>query len=142
MWTRTLNATRIMVVDDQIVQSEVQKMTLKTAVPGGVHLSILTPSGAAKRILAGNYQGQRVFVIVRNPKALQEMVEAGVTLKTVNVGNISMAAGAKQIAKSVAVTPDNIAVFDYLTKHGVELYHQMVPNDQKVAFNTLLKNKA
>ena len=53
-----------------------------------------------------------------------------------------MAAGAKQIAKSVAVTPDNIAVFDYLTKHDVELYHQMVPNDQKVAFNTLLKNKA
>ncbi|EKQ16654.1 PTS system mannose/fructose/sorbose family, IIB component [Lacticaseibacillus paracasei] len=142
MWTRTLNATRIMVVDDQIVQSEVQKMTLKTAVPGGVHLSILTPSGAAKRILAGNYQGQRVFVIVRNPKTLQEMVEAGVTLKAVNVGNISMAAGAKQIAKSVAVTPDNIAVFDYLTKHDVELYHQMVPNDQKVAFNTLLKNKA
>lgn len=70
------------------------------------------------------------------------MVEAGVTLKAVNVGNISMAAGAKQIAKSVAVTPDNIAVFDYLTKHDVELYHQMVSNDQKVAFNTLLKNKA
>lgn len=139
MWTRTLNATRIMVVDDQIVKSEVQKMTLKTAVPGGVHLSILTPAGAAKRILADQYQGQRVFLIVRNPKALQEMVAAGVKLDSVNVGNLSMAAGAKQIAKSVAVTAEDVTVFDYLAAHGVKLYHQMVPNDPKVDFMPLLK---
>lgn len=139
MWTRTLNATRIMVVDEQIVQSEVQKMTLKTAVPGGVHLSILTPSGAAERILADQYQGQRVFLIVRNPKALQVLVKAGVKLESVNVGNLSMAVGAKQVAKSVAVTPEDVAVFDDLAAHGVKLYHQMVPNDQKVDFMALLK---
>ncbi|QVI34484.1 PTS mannose/fructose/sorbose transporter subunit EIIAB [Lacticaseibacillus chiayiensis] len=138
MWTRTLNATRIMVVDDQIVKSEVQKMTLKTAVPGGVHLSILTSVGAAKRILADQYQGQRVFLIVRNPKALQEMVAAGVKFDTINVGNLSMAAGAKQVAKSVAVTPADVAIFDYLTEHGIKLYHQMVPNDPKVDFMPLL----
>lgn len=139
MWTRSLNATRIMIVDDQIVTSEVQKMTLKAAVPGGVHLSILTAAGAAQRILAGAYDGQRVFLLVRDPQALEDMVNAGVTFKEVNVGNISMAEGAKQVAKSVAVTPKDVAVFDFLTDHGVQLYHQMVPNDKREDFTALLK---
>lgn len=138
MWTRTLNATRIMVVDDQIVQSDIQKMTLKTAAPRGIHLSILTSAGAAKRILAGQYQGQRVFLIVRDPKALQEMVTAGVKFESVNVGNLSMSAGARQVTKSVAVTPENKAIFESLVNHGVSLYHQMVPNDPKVDFMPLL----
>ncbi|MFC6323420.1 PTS mannose/fructose/sorbose transporter subunit IIAB [Companilactobacillus baiquanensis] len=139
MWTRKLNATRIMVIDNEIVKSDVQKMTLKTAVPRGVHLSILTSQGAAKRLKDKKYQGQRVFILVRDPKVLQDLVEQGVTLKSINVGNMSMAENARQIAKSVAVTDDDQKVFEYLASQNVDLYHQMVPNDNKQEFMNLLK---
>lgn len=139
MWTRKLNATRIMVIDNEIVKSDVQKMTLKTAVPRGVHLSILTSQGAAKRLKDKKYQGQRVFILVRDPKVLQDLVEQGVTLKSINVGNMSMAENARQIAKSVAVTDDDQKVFEYLASQNVDLYHQMVPNDNKQEFINLLK---
>lgn len=138
MWTRSVNATRIMIVDDQVVQSNVQKMTLKTAVPGGIHLSILTAKGAAERINAGKYAGQRVFLIVRNPQMLKIMQSAGVKFKNINVGNMSMSEGAKQIAKSVAVTPDDIETFNALSKSGIHLYHQMVPNDHQEDLMTLI----
>ncbi|WP_056976039.1 PTS mannose/fructose/sorbose transporter subunit IIAB [Lacticaseibacillus sharpeae] len=138
MWTRSVAASRIMIVDDEIVQSEVQKATLKTAVPGGVHLSILTAQGAADRFSKQQYNGQRVFLIVRDVTMLQKLVDAGVAIDKVNVGNMSMQSGATQIAKSVAVTPDDVAVFKHLTDKGVKLYHQMVPNDPQADFNELL----
>jgi len=139
MWTRKLNATRIMVIDNEIVKSDVQKMTLKTAVPRGVHLSILTSQGAAKRLKDKKYQGQRVFILVRDPKVLQELVEQGVKIESINVGNMSMSENARQIAKSVAVTDSDETVFEYLSNQNVDLYHQMVPNDNKQEFMNLLK---
>lgn len=139
MWTRKLNATRIMVIDNEIVKSDVQKMTLKTAVPRGVHLSILTSQGAAKRLKDKKYQGQRIFILVRDPSMLQELVEQGVKLDSINVGNMSMSENARQIAKSVAVTDEDQKVFDYLSSQNIELYHQMVPNDNKQEFMNLLK---
>ncbi|MCP6826224.1 PTS sugar transporter subunit IIB, partial [Listeria monocytogenes] len=50
MWTNTIKATRIMIVDDAVVKNEMEKVALKTAVPAGVKLSILTVKGAANNI--------------------------------------------------------------------------------------------
>ncbi|CAJ1188682.1 PTS system mannose-specific EIIAB component [Companilactobacillus paralimentarius] len=138
MWTSSLSASRIMVIDDNIVKSNVQKMTLKTAVPGGVHLSILTTDGAARRIKENQYAGQRVFIIVRDPAVLSKLTDDGVKLKDINVGNISMKQGARQVAKSVAVTEEDVKVFNDLNSKGINLYHQMVPNDKKQNFMKLL----
>ena len=50
MWTNALHLTRLMVIGDDIVKNDIQKTALKTACPHGVHLSILTAKGAARRI--------------------------------------------------------------------------------------------
>lgn len=141
MWTRSLNVTRIMVVDNQIVKSGVQKTTLKTAVPAGVHLSILTADGAARRINSGQYNGQRVFLLVKNPQVIDELISKNVKIAAVNVGNISMSAGARQVAKSVAVTKADVKTFEKLAKKGLNFYHQMVPNDKQENFMQMLEEK-
>ncbi|EUJ52702.1 Fructose-specific phosphotransferase enzyme IIB component [Listeria fleischmannii FSL S10-1203] len=99
MWTNTIKATRIMIVDDGVVKSEIEKTALKTAVPSGVKLSILTTQGAIKNILAEKYVGQKVFLIVKNPRVLKELVDGGVTLPQINVGNMSTKKDSKQIKK-------------------------------------------
>ncbi len=141
MWTRKLNITRIMIIDDGIISSDIQKMTLKTAVPKGVHLSILSIEGAAKRIKSGKYYGQNIFMIVKNPNVLMNLVKLGVKVPQINVGNMSMKTNAVQIAKSVAVTAEDISAFKYLDQNGCRLYHQMVPNDNPVDFMQLLSRK-
>ena len=62
VWTRTLGITRIMIVDNEIVHDEVAKIALKSAVPVGIKLSILTTESAAKKINAGQYYDQKVFL--------------------------------------------------------------------------------
>ena len=41
LWTTKLNITRIMVVDDEVSQSAIEKSGLKLATPAGVKLSVL-----------------------------------------------------------------------------------------------------
>lgn len=139
MWTNALRLTRIMVVGDDIVKNDIQKTALKTACPHGIHLSILTAKGAARRINEGKYKGQTVLVLVKNPGVLRQMVDNGVNLPEINVGNMSTKADSRQVAKSVAVTAEDVDNFNYLNKHGCYLYHQMVSAEDKEEFMELLE---
>lgn len=139
MWVNKIGANRLMVVGDDIVKSSIQKTALKTATPAGIHLSILTVKGAARRINSGKYEGQTVFLIVRDPHVLTELSQLNVRLPEINVGNLSSKAGSKQVAKSVAVTKADIKDFNYLNAHGSHLYHQMVPADEAEDFMKMIK---
>lgn len=139
MWTNHLKANRIMVVDNVVVKNDMEKDVLKMAKPNSVKLSILTTKGASARIQNGQYDDQRVFLIVKNPATLVELVDSGVVLEEINVGNMSAKKGSKQVAKSIGVTSDDIAAFNHLNEKGVKLVAQMVPNEDKSDFMKLLK---
>lgn len=54
------------------------------AAPAGVNTSILAFEKAVANIKNGNYEGQRVMLIVKSPVTLVKMMEAGVELLPVN----------------------------------------------------------
>ena len=137
-WTRTLQADRIIVADDDVLKDQIGMEALKAAVPSGVHLSILSVDNAAKRLNEGRYSGQRVFLIVNKPKTISRMLDAGLKVKEVNIGNMGEKEGRKQIKKSVYCTDAEIAEIENIEKKGVEVYAQMVPNDDKKTFRSYL----
>lgn len=139
MWTNYLQATRIMVVDDEAAQSDIIKSSLKLATPAGVALSVLPIDKAAANILSGRYENQRVFLIVKQPKVLQHLLELGVKLPIVNIGNMSKKEGAKPLTKSVNLTEEESKQLRFLQENSVEIVVQMVPNDPKYPLNELLK---
>lgn len=140
-WTRALNADRILVVDDFAAKDQIQKMALKMATPQGVKLSILTVPTASKNLLDKKYEGENVFVIVRNPKTLEAMVDEGMVFEKVNVGNMSSKHGSVQVRRSVGVTPADVESFKKLLDKGVALTAQMVPNDEVVDFGPIITSE-
>ncbi len=113
-------------------------MALKMATPGGVKLSILTVPTATKNLIEGKYEGENVFVIVRNPKTLREVYDAGYKMETVNVGNMSSKFGSVQVRRSVGVTPEDVKEFKTLLDHGVKITAQMIPDDEIVDFAPII----
>ncbi len=137
LWTTKLNITRIMVVDDEVSQSAIEKL----ATPAGVKLSVLPYTRAAKNILAGRYDSQRLLIVAKKPHYLLKLVEAGVPLEEINVGNMSQSDTTTSITRSVNVDEQDVAEFKELNKHGVHLIHQMVPADSAEDFMELLNKK-
>lgn len=137
-WTRSLQADRIIVADDDVLKDEIGKEALKAAVPSGVHLSILSVDNAARRLNEGRYSGQRVFLIVNKPKTISRMIDAGLKIKEVNIGNMGEKEGRKQVKKSVYCTPEEIDEIKSIEAKGVQVFAQMVPNDDKKTFASYL----
>ncbi len=137
-WSRTLSVTRIMVIGDEIVQDAIGREALKATVPVGVKLSILTVESACKKLNAGNYAGQRVFVVVNKPETILQMIENGVKLKEVNIGNMGKKEGRETVKKSVYCTPDEKKKILSIEEKGIPVYAQMVPNDEKKKFSEFI----
>ncbi|MDA9470975.1 PTS system mannose/fructose/N-acetylgalactosamine-transporter subunit IIB [Enterococcus sp. 5H] len=138
LWTTKLNISRIMVVDDDVAENAIEKSGLKLATPAGVKLSVLPIEKAAANILAGKYDSQRLLIIARKPDRLLKLVELGVPLKEINVGNMSQSEHSRAVTKSINVEENDIDVFKKLNKHGVTLVSQMVPNDKAEDFMSLI----
>ena len=138
MWTNTLKASRIMIVDDQVVKNDMEKMALKLAVPSGIKLRILSAGGAIKNISANKYVGQRVFLIVKSPSVLRTLVEGGINLTQITVGNMSSKTNSKQVRKSVSVTDQDIKDFKYLRSKNINIIAQMIPTDEPTNFMELI----
>ena len=74
---------------------------------------------------------QLIFIICENPQDVVKLVEGGVPIKKVNIGNMHMAEGKRQVAGVVAVDDADVAAFRRLQELGVELEIQKVPTEGK-----------
>ncbi len=143
-WIADSAAKRIVVADDRAAADPTQQMLLKLTVPGGVSLDILTIADAAE-LLARDESEQNVLLIVRNPKAAYELVEAGFSPKSVNVGNISNSrseVGRKRLLAFIYVEPDDVAYLRKLMERGVELEIRAVPADRPIDVDELLRKNS
>ncbi|MDM8098533.1 MULTISPECIES: PTS system mannose/fructose/N-acetylgalactosamine-transporter subunit IIB [Oceanobacillus] len=140
-WSTGLRVNRIMVIDDIIAASDHEKAVLRMAAPSGVNTSILPFEKAAANIKAGNYQGQRVLLVVKSPEILVRLQEEGLELPQVNIGNLSNRFGTVQIKKSVSLSADEEKAIQTLLNSGVKVTAQMVPDDPETSIEVFL-NKA
>lgn len=141
LWTTKLNISRIMVVDDEVSENTIEKSGLKLATPSGVKLSVLPVDKASKNILAGKYDSQSVLIVVKKPDTLLRLIEDGVKIQEINVGNMSQSASTRSITKSINVSDQDCEVFEKLNQKGVSLIAQMVPSDKAENFMNLLNKK-
>lgn len=82
---------------------------------------------------------QKIAIICENPQDVLRLVEGGVPITKLNIGNMHMAEGKRQVATSVAVDDDDVACFKKLQELGVELEIKRVPDTPAESIEKLFK---
>ncbi|WMZ77887.1 PTS system mannose/fructose/N-acetylgalactosamine-transporter subunit IIB [Staphylococcus pseudintermedius] len=139
LWATKLNIGRFIVIDNEVAQSDIDKQALKLATPAGIKLSVLTVEKAANNINNGKYDSQRVMVIAKRPDRFVELVNNGVKIEELNVGNMSQTNETRSVTNSINITDEDVNNFKLLQEKGVNIISQMVPNDKSVDFMSLIK---
>ena len=140
MWTNNLRVTRIMVVDNEASQNDVVKMSLKLATPSGIALSVLNVEKASERIKSDSYVGQRVMLIVKSVDMLTQLMKAGVTIESVNLGNISYREGKRRISSYVNMNKNELEELLWIRGQGVDITIQLIPTAQKEHFGEKIES--
>lgn len=138
LWTNELSITRIMVVNNEVAANEVQKTMLRIAAPSNVSTSLISEEKAVTNIKGGKYKGQRVLMIVKDPETIIRLIDSGLDIKKINIGNMSTRENTHHIKPSVSITPEEEKAFHQLLDRGVEITAIMVPTDKKVYLKDII----
>lgn len=129
LWANAKQVSRFMVVDDQLATDDMQKQVLRMACPAAVKLSVLPLEKASANIQAGKYDAQRLFILAKKPETLLRLIESGVQLPEINVGNMSSLNEVKRVGLNIGMDEGDIEAFKKLQEKGIHMYAQMVPSD-------------
>lgn len=87
LWTKHLQANRIIVANDTIVKNEVKVAALKMACPATAKCSVLSVEDSIKVLNDPRAERLRIFIVVNNPTDARRIVEAVPSVPLVNISN-------------------------------------------------------
>jgi PTS system mannose-specific IIB component len=138
-WVGAVGANRLIVTNDQVARDPIQTMLLPQAARG---VPTLVLSVADTLAYAASEQGQRekIMVIARLPSDGLRLVEGGLQPLEINVGNQAPTSGTKfkMVTHSIAVTPEDAAVYRQIGSDGIQLSSRMMPSDRNADFLAVL----
>ncbi len=138
-WTREVGADMLLVANDEVAADEMQKMLLPLSAPSGVKTEIMTLNEAADSLKGGEAARKRTFLIVKRPADIIRLLDAGVEIGELNVGNMSHREGSKQVKRSVSVSPEDVEAFRELDRRGVKMTGRMMPEESRRSFMEYLR---
>lgn len=125
-WTGSVGANLILVANDEVASNTMRQHLMDMAAPQGVATRYFSLQKTIDVIHKAATR-QHIFLVLETPEDALKLVEGGVPIKVLNIGNMHMSEGKRQVATSVAVDDADVAAFKKLVDLGVKLSIQRVP---------------
>lgn len=130
-WTTAIGANLLVVVDDIAATEKVQQQLMTmTAESSGVGIRFFTVEKTIN-VISKAAPSQKIFIVCKTPETVRKLIDGGVAIKEVNVGNMHFSEGKRQLTKKVFVNDKDVEDLKYIESKGVDVYIQDTPGDIK-----------
>lgn len=130
-WTKTLGINLLVVANDDAAEDKIQQQLMGvTAKSSGVGIRFFSIDKTAA-VIDRAAPNQMIFLICKTPQDVRRLIDKGVKLKEVNVGNMHFSEGKRALTKKVYVDDQDYEDLKYIASKGVHVYIQDVPGDAK-----------
>lgn len=139
-WKNHIGADKIIVTNDKVAADPIQQMALPLAARGS---TVLVLNVADCIQYANDHPDETMFVIAKFPTDALEILESGVEVKEVNVGNAAPIAGTeyKMVDKSIAVTKADAEIYRKIAEmRGGHLQSRLTPANEANDFLKMLND--
>ena len=126
-WNSTLGSNLILVANADVASNTMRQNLMKMAAPAGVATRFFSLQKTID-VIGKASPRQKIFIVAETPEDVLTLVKGGVPIKKVNIGNMHMSEGKRQVATSVADNDEDVAAFKVLQELGVELEIRRVPS--------------
>lgn len=127
-WTSSIGANLLLVANDKVASDTMRQGLMDMAAPSFAQTRYFTLKRTME-VIHKAADRQKIFIICENPQDVLALVKGGVPIKKVNIGNMHMSEGKRQVVGSVAVDDADINAFKELRELGVELEIRRVPTE-------------
>ncbi|MEF9991766.1 MAG: PTS galactosamine transporter subunit IIB [Romboutsia sp.] len=138
MWSSSVGANLLLVANDEVASNDFRQGLMDMAAPSFAQTRYFSIEKTIN-IIGRASDSQHIAIICENPQDVVRLVEGGVPIKKVNIGNMHMAKGKHQVSKAVCVDDGDVAAFRRLKELGIELEIRRVPSESAENIDELFK---
>ncbi|UGA55816.1 PTS N-acetylgalactosamine transporter subunit IIB [Vibrio sp. VB16] len=129
-WSHHAEANLIVIVNDDVAEDQMQQ-DLMTMSAGNMGVRFFSVQKTVDIIHKASPE-QKIMLVVRTPQDVVRLVEGGVPLNDINIGNMHFSEGKKQIHITVSVDDEDMQAFERLRELGVRFAIQRMPHEDKL----------
>jgi len=134
-WRQFLRFDTAYVIDDGVAGDPYLVDALCLAAPSDLQVRVMTVAEAALALTEAPVG--RAILLFKIPLSALALVEVGVALPGLNVGNLASGPGRVRVQRSISLSKEEAATLDELSARGVEVTFQQTPDDRAVGWDVL-----
>ena len=136
-WCRNIGANLILVINDAVAGNALRQELMNMAVPAHISIRYWSIENACASI-PKLPKRQKIMIVCEKPQDVWKLIEGGISIKKVNIGNMNSGDGKNKVTDSVAVGEEDLVIFRKMYESGVELELRRVPSEEAEALTKLL----
>lgn len=123
LWVKFLNCNTVIVANDAVAEDKIQQSLMKTVIPSSIAMRFFSIQKVIDIIHKAS-PAQTIFIVVKDLQDAKRLVEGGVPIKEINIGNIHK-------------TDDKVAITQFISlgENDKEVIRSLFQNHQ-ISFNT------
>lgn len=130
-WIPFINADEVIIVDDEYAKDDFMSLLIKNAAPSNVKVNVFTADAAAD-YLKGEDEKTKILILLKNIEYIQNLIDSGVKLHKINVGNLGSSPERKQYYNSVYLSDNELNLLKQISGQ-IEVEIKMLPKDKGIA---------
>lgn len=128
-WVNHLGANLILVANDAVSKDPVQQSLMDMVVPDAIATRFFSIEKTIKVIDKASPK-QKIFLVCKTPQDALRLVEGGVKITEVNIGNMHFSEGKEQISSTVSLDEDDKKTLRKLHELGIKIEQRRVPDER------------
>lgn len=131
-WLPKIKAEKVLVISKQAAQNTLMTKMMRMSLPQNYDLEIIE-SSKAKEIL--DKENKKVFLLVEDLKQLYDIVNSGIVLREVNIGNTKYEEGKKEFSTGVYFSTEDLQIIAELKSKNILFSIKALPTSLEAKIN-------
>lgn len=132
LWISNLGVNLVIVANDEVAKSSIQQTLMKSLLPDSIGVRFFTIAETIDKIFKAAPQ-QSIFIIVKTASDTLKLVEGGVPIRKLNVGNIHFKDGKTKITNYISVDyQDMVALKTMRDQYHIDFNTRVTPIGNEV----------
>lgn len=126
-WNAQLKIDRIIVTNDRVAADPLQVTLLTAVAPIGANVSVLSIKDCVDYCNGPEAEKESIFVIAKFPEDGLALVEGGLDMSVLNLGNQAFVRGSKKLSNFLYLTESGVKALKALHDRGIRITCRMMP---------------
>lgn len=138
-WTRTLAATKIIVIDDATAKDPFMQRLFSMTAPAGSKIYVYTVADAVSKWGKNKFGKGPIIVIFKDIDTANKAYGLGISFESLNIGQVPKTENRTQAYNTVCLSDSELDMLINLNKSGVDVYFWPTPDDKRETLANVVK---